>query len=225
MTRVGVCLAGCGFLDGAEIREAVLTLLSLSRAGAEAVCFAPDREQMHVVDHLRGESVEGETRNVLVESARIARGEIVSLQDFDLNSVDAVIFPGGFGVAKNLCDFAIQGPECTVEPEVEGLIRAARAAEMPMGFVCIAPALAAAAMRGSGASLELTIGNDAGTAEALAAMGAQHTALDADQAHLDRTHKVASTPAYMLDAPLHEIAQGIDRMVRDLLSLVPGHAA
>ena len=129
MTRVGVCLAGCGFLDGAEIRESVLTLLSLSRAGAEAVCFAPDREQLHVVDHLRGEPVEGEARNVLVESARIARGEIVALDDFDLSSVDALVFPGGFGVAKNLCDFALRGAECEVLPEVQELIRAARAAE------------------------------------------------------------------------------------------------
>lgn len=225
MTRVGVCLAGCGFLDGAEIRESVLTLLALSRAGAEAVCFAPDRDQMHVVDHLRGEPVEGESRNVLVESARIARGEIVALSDFDLSSVDALIFPGGFGVAKNLCDFAVSGTDCTVVPEVQELIQSARAAELPMGFVCIAPALAAAALRGSGESLELTIGHDAGTAEALAAMGAQHTARDADQAHLDRAHKVASTPAYMLDAPLHEIAQGIEQMVQELLSLVPSHAA
>lgn len=225
MTQVGVCLAGCGFLDGAEIRESVLTLLALSRAGAQAVCFAPDRDQMHVVDHLRGEPVEGESRNVLVESARIARGEIVALSGFDLSSVDALIFPGGYGVAKNLCDFAVSGPDCTVVPEVQELIQSARVAELPMGFVCIAPALAAAALRGSGESLELTIGHDAGTAEALAAMGAQHTARGANQAHLDRVHRVASTPAYMLDAPLHEIAQGIEQMVQDLLSLVPSHAA
>ncbi|MAW61991.1 MAG: isoprenoid biosynthesis protein ElbB [Planctomycetes bacterium] len=225
MTRVGVCLAGCGFLDGAEIRESVLTLLSLSRAGAEAVCFAPDREQLHVVDHLRGEPVEGEARNVLVESARIARGEIVALDDFDLSSVDALVFPGGFGVAKNLCDFALRGAECEVLPEVQELIRAARAAELPMGFVCIAPALAAAALRGSGDSLELTIGHDAGAAEALTAMGARHHDRAANEAQVDAAHRVVSTPAYMLEAPLHEIAAGIDAMIQELLALVPRHVA
>ncbi|MCH2100527.1 MAG: isoprenoid biosynthesis glyoxalase ElbB [Planctomycetes bacterium] len=224
MTRVGVCLAGCGFLDGAEIREAVLTLLSLSRAGAEVICFAPDQEQMHVVDHLRGEPVEGESRNVLVESARIARGDIMALVDFDLDLVDALVFPGGFGVGKNLCDFADQGSDCTVQSEVEDLIRAARARDLPMGFICIAPALAAAALRGSGEELSLTIGRDASTAEALAAMGAQNTACDAHQAQLDDVHKVASTPAYMLEAPLHEIAQGIDEMVQEVLAMVRRHA-
>lgn len=225
MTKVGVCLAGCGYLDGAEIRESVLTLLALSRAGAEAMCFAPDQEQMHVVNHLSGEAVEGESRNVLVESARIARGDIIALADFDLESVDALVFPGGFGVAKNLCDFALQGPACTVEPAVAALIQQAQAAGKPLGFVCIAPALAAAALQEQAPGAELTIGHDEGTAAALATLGAQHVACDAHEAHVDVERRLASTPAYMLDAPLHQIAAGIDAMVAQLLAMVPHHVA
>ncbi len=219
MKKIGVCLAGCGFLDGAEIREAVLTLLAIDRFGAQAVCFAPDIEQMHVVDHLRGEPVEGQVRNVLIESARIARGEISALDQVDLSQLDALIFPGGFGVAKNLCDFAVNGPDCSVEPQVEQLVQAAKERGMPMGFLCIAPALAAAIFKGQ-PSAELTIGSDAGTAAALETLGAQHVSTQANEAHVDAANKVVSTAAYMCDAPLSDIADGIHQLVEQTLALV-----
>jgi enhancing lycopene biosynthesis protein 2 len=219
MKNIGVVLSGCGFMDGAEIREAVLTLLAIDRVGAQAKCFAPDVEQMHVVDHLRGEPVEGQVRNVLIESARIARGDIQSLEQIDLSKLDALIFPGGFGVAKNLCDFAINGPECSVDPQVDALVKTARERNIPMGFLCIAPALAAAIFRGE-PSAELTIGSDAGTAAALESMGAKHVATTAEQAHVDTANKVVSTAAYMCDAPLSEIADGIQKLVEQTLALV-----
>ncbi len=218
MVRVAVCLAGCGYLDGAEIREAVLVLLALDRAAAEVQCFAPDVEQMHVVDHRSGEVVPGETRNVLTEAARIARGDIVALDQVRLEDFDALVFPGGFGVAKNLCDFAVRGSDCSVHPGVQELLRSAVAAGLPLGLVCIAPALAAAALR-DGPKVSLTIGADAGTAAALEAMGAAHVDTAVDQAHCDRAHRVVSTPAYMCDAPLARIADGIEQMVSELLAL------
>lgn len=219
MKKVGVILSGCGFLDGAEIREAVLTLLAIDRLGAEAHCFAPDIAQMHVVDHVRGEPVDGQVRNVLVESARIARGEIQALEQLDLSTLDALVFPGGFGVAKNLCDFAINGPDCSVEPQVEALVKAARQRNMPMGFLCIAPALAAAIFKGD-PSAELTIGRDAGTAAALETLGAKHIETSPEHAHVDTAIKVVSTAAYMCDAPLSAIADGIHQLVEETLALV-----
>ena len=219
MKNIGVILSGCGFLDGAEIREAVLTLLAIDRLGAKAHCFAPDVEQMHVVDHVRGEPVEGQVRNVLVESARIARGEIQALDQVDLGALDALIFPGGFGVAKNLCDFAVNGPDCSVNEQVEALVKAAKERDLPMGFLCIAPALAAAIFRGE-PSAELTIGSDEGTAGALESMGAKHVVTSAEQAHVDAANKVVSTAAYMCDAPLADIADGIHQLVEQTLALV-----
>ncbi|MBC8404392.1 MAG: isoprenoid biosynthesis glyoxalase ElbB [Planctomycetes bacterium] len=218
MKQVGVCLAGCGFLDGAEIREAVLTLLSIDRLGAAARCFAPDMEQMHVVDHLRGEPAEGQSRNVLVESARIARGDIQSLDELNLDELDALIFPGGFGVAKNLCDFAIHGADCRVNPQVEAIVKEAKARNLPMGFLCIAPALAAAIFKGQPCA-ELTIGSDPGTADALQAMGATHVDTSPQQAHVDSANKIVSTAAYMCDAPLSQIADGIHELVVQTLAL------
>jgi enhancing lycopene biosynthesis protein 2 len=217
MKRIGVCLAGCGFLDGAEIREAVLTLLSIDRLKAESVCFAPDVEQMHVVDHFRGEPCEGQSRNVLVESARIARGDIQTLSDLDLGQLHGLVFPGGFGVAKNLCDFAVNGSNCTVEPQVADLVGAAYKKRIPMGFICIAPALAAAVLQDDPGT-ELTIGSDSGTAQALSEMGAIHMNTNPDQVHVDHARKIVSTAAYMCDAPLAQIADSIHQLVSEILA-------
>ena len=140
--KVGVVLSGCGVYDGAEIHESVLTLLSLDRAGAEAVCLAPDVAQRHVVNHLTGQPAEGETRNVLVEAARIARGKVFDLGGFDPSGLDALVLPGGFGAAKNLCDFAFRGADCEVHPEVARVVRAVHAAGKPVGAICIAPTIA-----------------------------------------------------------------------------------
>lgn len=217
MARVGVILSGCGYLDGAEIQESVLTLLALDRAGAEVFCFAPDVAQHKVVNHLTGEE-QAESRNVLVESARIARGKIRDVAEANADDIDALILPGGFGAALNLCDFAVAGPECTVDPGVERLIRAVHAAAKPIGAICIAPALIARVLGGDG--VEVTIGNDAGTAAALESMGAHHCDCPVDAFVVDRKHKVVTTPAYMLGPGTKDVAAGIERCVAETLALV-----
>ena len=146
MPKVGVVLSGCGVNDGTEIHESVLTLLFLNRAGAEVQCMAPDVDQLHVINHLTGEEATGDTRNVLVESARIARGDIVDISTVKSGDLDALIFPGGFGAAKNLCDFAIKGADCIVNPEVLRLTKEMVSSKKPVGVICIAPALMAKVM-------------------------------------------------------------------------------
>ena len=141
--KIGVILSGCGVYDGSELNETVITLLAIDRAGAEAVCMAPNIEQMHVINHLSGEPTEGETRNVLVESARIARGNIKDTATVTAADFDALILPGGFGAAKNLCDFAVKGPDCNVNPDVSRLVKETVVAKKPLAAICIAPALLA----------------------------------------------------------------------------------
>jgi enhancing lycopene biosynthesis protein 2 len=214
--RVGVLLAGCGVYDGAEIHEAVLTLLALDRAGAKAVCCAPDTPQLHVVNHLTGE-VTGESRNVLVEAARIARGAIVDVATLGADDLDALILPGGFGAAKNLCDFAVKGAACSVHPEVERLVRAVHARRKPIGAICIAPALIARLLGDE--HPRLTIGSDAPTAAALESMGATHVACGTDGTVVDRERRIVTTPAYMLAGWVAETAVGIERLVGEVLAL------
>ncbi|MBP2315213.1 isoprenoid biosynthesis glyoxalase ElbB [Azospirillum soli] len=214
--RIAVVLSGNGVFDGAEIHETVCTLLAISRAGAEAVCFAPNIPQAHVVNHLTGEEAT-ETRNVLVEAARIARGKIGDLATFDAAAVDALIFPGGFGAAKNLCDFAFKGPDCTVNADVEKAVRAMRAAGKPIGALCIAPAILAKLLGDEG--VELTIGSDAETAAALEKLGAKHTNTSHCEVVVDRNLKVVTSPCYMLDASVAQIADGAENAVRALIEL------
>ena len=214
--KVGVVLAGCGFLDGAEIHEAALTLLALDRAGADIICMAPKTDQMHVVDHGAGEPVEGASRNTFTESARIARGEIQDIAGVNAGDLDALVFPGGFGAAKNLCTFAVDGPACTVNDDVQRLIRDMHAAGNPQGFICIAPAIAAKVLGELGPVL--TIGNDEGTADALGALGAQHIDCPVDDTVVDDELKIVSTPAYMLGPSIAHVAKGIDKLVDEVLA-------
>lgn len=214
--RVGVVLAGCGVYDGAEIHEAVCTLLAISKAGAEALCYAPDIDQAHVVNHLTGQET-AETRNVLVEAARIARGKIQPLSAFSAEAVDALIFPGGFGAAKNLCDFAFKGPDCTVNPDVTAAVAVMRAAGKPIGALCIAPAILAKLLGQQ--AVELTIGNDAETAAALETLGARHRVTAAGEVVVDEALKIVTSPCYMLDSSLAEIAEGAENAVKALISL------
>lgn len=219
MAKVGVILSGCGVYDGSEIHEAVITLLALDRADAEVVCMAPDIDQLHVVNHLTGEVAESETRNVLVEAARIARGDIVDIKTVSAADFDALILPGGFGAAKNLCDFAINGPECAVNPEVARLLRETVKARKPLGAVCIAPALLAKVL-GQEFAPSLTIGTDDGTAEAIQQMGAEHISCPVKEAVVDREHKIVTSPAYMLAGRISEAADGIERAVGELLAMI-----
>ena len=213
MATVGVVLSGCGVYDGAEIHEATLTLFFLDKAGADILCMAPDVAQMHVIDHRAGEPMDGK-RNVLVESARIARGEITDMAAVTAEDVDAVIFPGGFGAAKNLCDFAVAGADCTVHPEVGRLITEMKKAEKPLGFICIAPVIAAKML---GATV--TIGNDEGTASAIQSMGGTHEVATVDSIVIDEGNRVVSTPAYMLGPTISHIARGIEKLVAQVLSM------
>ena len=215
--KVGVILSGCGVYDGAEIHETVVTLLALDRHGAEAVMCAPDIPQMHVVNHLTGEVDEGAERNVLVESARIARGAVRDVATVDAAELDALILPGGFGAAKNLCDFAVKGADCDVDPGVAALVRAVHDQGKPVAAVCIAPALIAKVLGDEGP--ELTIGDDADTAGALEAMGATHVACPVAEFVVDQERKLVSSPAYMLANSISEAAEGIERTVATLLEM------
>ncbi len=213
--RIAVVLSGCGVFDGAEIHESVLTLLGIQQHGGEYQCFAPDVAQAHVVNHLTGDEAAGETRNVLVEAARIARGEVKNLAEYKAADYDAVMFPGGFGAAKNLCDFAFKGPECEVNPEVERAIKETHAASKPVGALCIAPALLARVFDG----VEITIGSDAGTAAALAKMGAKHQVTTHGEVCVDEANKLVTTPCYMLDATISQVAEGASNAVKAVIDL------
>lgn len=218
--RIGVILSGCGVYDGSEIHEAVITLLAIDRAGAQAVCMAPNVPQMHVVNHLSGEPAPGETRNVLVEAARIARGNIKDLGTVKAAELDALILPGGFGAAKNLCDFAVKGADCTVNPEVARLVREMVAAKKPIAAVCIAPVVLAKVLGSDQLHHQLTIGTDAGTAEALGKMGAEHIQCPTREFVVDKANKLVSTPAYMTAGGIAEAAEGIEKTVKALLELI-----
>ena len=224
MVRVGVLLSGCGVFDGAEIHESVLTLLALERAGCAVTSFAPDVPQLHVVDHQTGEVVPGETRNVRTESARIARGPVADVADARIDDFDAVVLPGGFGAAKNLCTFAVDGDACTVEAGTARLLGAALDARKPIAVACIAPAVLAAVLRDRGESAELTIGDDADTAAALERMGIVHSPCPVDRAIADGARPIVSTPAYMLAGSIGEAAASIDAMVERLMTALAARA-
>jgi enhancing lycopene biosynthesis protein 2 len=213
--RFAVVLSGCGVQDGSEIHEAVLTLLAIDRHGGTAHCFAPDMAQRDVVDHLSGRPTT-ETRNVLVESARIARGRIEALSAFDAAGFDALVFPGGFGAAKNLCSFAVDGPDCSVQPDVARAITAMAALGKPVGALCISPAILAKVLAGT----ELTIGDDADTAALLERMGARHRNAGRGEVVVDPIRRVVTTPCYMLESSIGQIADGADAAVRALLDLM-----
>ncbi len=218
--KIAVVLSGCGVFDGAEIHESVLTLLAINRQGGEYQCFAPDVPQAHVIDHRSGKET-GETRNVLTESARIARGKIEDLAAFRAEDYDALMFPGGFGAAKNLSTFAFDGPDCTVQKDVSAAIAAMRAAGKPIGALCISPAIMAKVM----GDVELTIGSDAATAAALGKMGARHKVAGHGEVVVDRKARLATTPCYMLDAGIGQIAEGADNVVRAVLEMAKEVAA
>jgi enhancing lycopene biosynthesis protein 2 len=218
MKKVAVILSGCGVFDGAEIHETCAALLALHRAGAQAVVCAPDTAQMHVVDHVAGQPAPGQQRNVLVESARLARGEIQPLDAVAAADVDAVLLPGGFGAAKNLCDFAVQGADCSVHEPVAAFLREAHAAGRPIGAMCIAPVILARVF-GRDLAPQLTIGNDPATAAAVTAMGARHRDCDVGGVVVDTTNRMVSTPAYMLAGDIGEVFAGAEAFVAELLAL------
>ncbi|CRM34006.1 isoprenoid biosynthesis glyoxalase ElbB [Pseudomonas fluorescens] len=213
--KIAVILSGCGVYDGAEIQESVITLLRLDQRGAHVECFAPDIAQLHVINHLTGEEMP-ESRNVLVESARIARGAVKDIREANAADFDALIVPGGFGAAKNLSNFAVQGASCSVNPQVLELAEAFAEAGKPVGLICISPALAAKIY---GPGVTCTIGNDADTAAALDKMGATHQECTVEDIVEDTARKLVSTPAYMLGKNISEVASGINKLVDRVLEL------
>ncbi|MBI4179848.1 isoprenoid biosynthesis glyoxalase ElbB [bacterium] len=216
MLKIGVILSGCGVMDGSEIHESVLTILAIDRAGAEAVCFAPDKNQKHVINHLT-QAESRESRNVLAESARIARGKIQDLRKATADGLDAAILPGGYGAAKNLCDFAFKGPDCELDPDVRQILSDLNAAGKPIGAICISPAVVARALGSK--HPKLTIGTDPGTAGALEKMGAKHQAARVDEIVVDEDLRIVSTPAYMLAGRISEAAAGIEKLVAEVVRL------
>jgi enhancing lycopene biosynthesis protein 2 len=215
--RVAVLLSGCGFFDGAEIHESVMTMFFLDQAGAKILCTAPNSNHVQVINHISNEEM-NETRNVLIESARIARGNIVDLQNLNIEEIDALIMPGGFGAAKNLSNFAIVGPDATVHPEVQRILEQMLAAGKPIGALCIAPATLTKALAAH--KPEVTIGTDSGTAEAIETMGGRHHNCHVDEICVDEKLKIVTTPAYMLGPGIKDIAVGIEKLVKKVLSLI-----
>ena len=215
--KIGVLLSGCGVFDGTEIHESVLTLLFIDQAGAEAVCFAPDIPQAQVINHLTQQE-EKETRNVLVESARIARGEIQNINNVDVAQLDAVILPGGFGAAKNLSEFAFKGPQGEVNKDVVTFLKKIIKSKKPLGALCIAPATVGMALKEI--SPELTIGNDEDISGALTSIGIKHTLCKVDEIVVDEKNRIVTSPAYMMGSGIADVAKGIKKLVEKVIQLV-----
>ena len=216
---IAVILSGCGAHDGSEIRESVLSLLAIERNGAKARCFAPDIVQNDVINHLTGEP-SNETRNVLVESARIARGEITDLADFNASEVDAILFPGGMGAIKNLSSIARHGADASITPFVLKALKSMRQAKKPIGALCISPAMLAVAF----GDVTVTIGDDTDTAAMIEKSGSQHQTGRHGDAIIDEKAKIVTAPAYMLASTLSDIEADADSVVKGLLSFLKRNA-
>lgn len=212
MKKFAIVLSGCGVYDGAEIHEATLSMLAIMKQGATYEIFAPDIPQYHVINHITGQEM-NEKRNVLIESARIARGAIKNLTAYDADNFDALIFPGGFGAAKNLCDFAFKGADCSVNPDVEKAVLNAVEKSKPIGALCISPVILSKIL----GDVELTIGTDKEPADAVEKMGSTHVNTTHGDVIIDKKHKVFTTPCYMLDATILDIEKGASNIVRAML--------
>lgn len=215
MKKFAVVLSGCGVFDGAEIHEATLSMLAIARQACSYQVFAPDVLQHHVINHLNGEEMD-ESRNVLVESARIARGNIQDLEQFNPAVFDGLLFPGGFGAAKNLSSWAFDGANASILPGVEKAIRGMVQEKKPIGALCISPVILAKVL----GSVKLTIGNDEGTARAIESVGATHQLATHGEVVVDNTFSVVTTPCYMLDASIEQIALGADNVVKTMLEMM-----
>ncbi|HOY31513.1 MAG TPA: isoprenoid biosynthesis glyoxalase ElbB [Bacteroidales bacterium] len=215
MKKFAVILAGCGSLDGAEIHEAVMTLLAIDKLGASYTVFAPDINQYHVINHYNKRPMD-ETRNILVEAARIARGNILPLSKFNASDFDALVLPGGFGVAKNLCTYAFDGEGMKVNPEVEAALKAVKSQKKPIGALCIAPVILAKVF----GNVTLTIGKDEATEKNIQALGAKNIRSGHGDVVVDEKNMLFSTPCYMLDARISHIAEGAENLIKAMLKKI-----
>lgn len=216
--KIGVMLCGCGHRDGSEIHEATLTLLAIDLAGAEAVCMAPGGDVLVVRDHLGGAEVH-EKRNMLLESARIARGDIRFASQLSAADIDALIIPGGQGAALNLSTFLIDGAECKVNVDVQRLVSEMTKAGKPIGAICIAPATLARALQKEGISARLTCGTDEEVSDSIGEMGHTHERCAATDCVIDEEHKIVTTPAYMNAKSIGEVWQGIEKLVNAVVKM------
>ncbi|GAB6071716.1 isoprenoid biosynthesis glyoxalase ElbB [Venenivibrio stagnispumantis] len=214
--KVGVLLAGCGVFDGAEIHEATLTLYFLDKEGVEIVCMAPNIPQKDVINHLTGQPMD-EKRNVLIEAARIARGNIKDIDEVSVDDIDALIMPGGYGVAKNFSNFLEKGADAEVIPQVKRLLVDLFKAGKPIGAICISPVIVASALRE--AKPTVTIGTDIDVAKTIEAMGAKHLTCPVNEMVVDEEHKIVTTPAYMLGKSIKDVAEGIEKLVKEVIKL------
>jgi enhancing lycopene biosynthesis protein 2 len=215
--KAAVVISGCGVFDGAEIHEAVMTLYAIERHGGTYRIFAPNVMQHHVINHITGEPVK-ESRNVLAEAARIARGKIRPLTEYRASDFDVLIFPGGFGVAKNLCTYAFDGTECHVDRVVEDAIRSTHRAGKPIGALCIAPVLIARVL----GDVTVTIGNDTSTAADIKSMGGKHESRSHGEVTVDSKNRIVSAAAYMIDATISDIARDADEVIKAINDLING---
>ncbi len=215
MKKIAIVLSGCGVYDGAEIHEAVMTMYAIVKQGAEYQIFAPDINQHHVVNHITGQVVD-ETRNVLVEAARIARGNVKPLSELDVNQYDGLIFPGGFGVAKNLSSFAFDGANCSVNDEVKALVLKMVELKKPIGALCIAPAMIAKIL----GNATVTIGNEKEPADEIEKIGCKHVQANHGEVIIDKKYKLVTSPCYMLDANIVQIAEGAENTINAMFDLM-----
>ncbi len=215
MAKIAVILSGCGFLDGSEIHESVLTLLALAQAGHSYQCFAPNSEQYKVVNHLTGEESSDEARNILVESARIARGKIKPLEELDPDAFDSILLPGGFGAALNLCSFALEQENCTVNEKLKVILQKFHASKKPIAATCIAPVILAKTFQGR-AKMTMTVGSDSGSLEKLSQMGMNPESARVTDCVVDEENKVFTTPCYMEPDDLAGMFAGIQKLVAHL---------
>lgn len=226
--KIGVLLAGSGVYDGSEIHEAVFTLLAIEEAGAEALCFAPDKNQAHVINHLSGEEQEGEKRNVLIESARIARGNIKSINETSLDDFDGFVIPGGFGAAKNLNQWAFDGPDGDIDPAVKHMIVDAIRFKKPLAALCMGPTVVAKAMQGSGIGTKLTVGTTEekspydikGISEGMESLGAMSVMKSVREISVDKENMIVTAPCYMMEATISDVRKNAKMAVDKLIELI-----
>ncbi|WP_022850424.1 isoprenoid biosynthesis glyoxalase ElbB [Limisalsivibrio acetivorans] len=220
MAKIGLVLSGCGVYDGSELQETIMSVYFLEKRGAEIIYMAPNIDQMHVINHLTGDVMQGESRNVLVEAARISRGDIRDIKDVNVSDFDALMIPGGFGAAKNLTSFAVDGPDAKINDDVLRLVKGTLDAKKPLAAICIAPVIVAKALAGTGVESSITIGNEEGVAGALESLGAKHIQCPVQEAVVDEANKIITSPAYMLGQNILEISEGIEAAVDKLYALM-----
>ncbi len=214
--KIGFLLSGCGVFDGSEIHEATLTLYFLNKKKVDIIPIAPDKDQFHVINHNTNDEMK-EKRNILVESARISRGNVKKLSSISVNDIDGLIIPGGFGAAKNLIDYAIKGRDCKINLNVKNLITKCVHSSKPLGAMCIAPVVVAVALKDTDIHPVLTVGTDDNTASDIEFFNAKHKKCRVDQIAVDNAHRIVSTPAYMIGPGIADIGKGIEKLVKKVV--------